>query len=63
MTKALFNAANQSLLPSGILVLVFASKTTAAWETLVQSLLTAGLQSDGLLAASHRDDGRNGQNR
>ena len=43
MTKALI-AANQSLLPSGVLVLVFAHKTTAAWETLVQSLLTAGLQ-------------------
>ena len=43
MTKALI-AANQSLLPSGVLVLVFAHKTTDAWETLVQSLLSAGLQ-------------------
>ena len=43
MTKAL-SAANQSILPSGILVVVFAHKTTAAWETLVQSLLTAGLE-------------------
>jgi adenine-specific DNA methylase len=43
MTKALA-AANQSLQSTGILVLVFAHKTTAAWETLVQSLLTAGLE-------------------
>jgi adenine-specific DNA methylase len=43
MTKAL-TAANNSLRPAGILVLVFAHKTTAAWETLVQSLLTAGLE-------------------
>ena len=43
MTKALI-AANHSLLSSGVLVLVFAHKTTAAWETLVQSLLSAGLQ-------------------
>ena len=43
MTKALI-AANQSLLSSGVLVLVFAHKTTVAWETLVQSLLSAGLQ-------------------
>lgn len=42
MTKAL-SAASQSLLPNGILVLVFAHKTTAAWETLVQSLLTSQL--------------------
>jgi adenine-specific DNA methylase len=43
MTKAL-TAANSSLSSDGILVLVFAHKTTAAWETLIQSLLTAGLE-------------------
>jgi adenine-specific DNA methylase len=43
MTKAL-TAMNASLCPNGILVLVFAHKSTAAWETLVQSLLKAGLE-------------------
>jgi putative DNA methylase len=43
MTKAL-TATNASLCPNGILVLVFAHKSTAAWETLVQSLLKAGLE-------------------
>jgi adenine-specific DNA methylase len=42
MTKALL-AANGSLRSDGILVLVYAHKTTAAWETLVQALLQASL--------------------
>ena len=43
MTKAL-TATNASLCPNGILILVFAHKSTAAWETLVQSLLKAGFE-------------------
>src|SRR5262249_54899044 len=43
MTKALASA-NKSLRADGLLVLVFAHKTTAAWETLVRALLTAGLE-------------------
>jgi adenine-specific DNA methylase len=40
MTKALI-AINGSLRPDGILVLVYAHKSTAAWETLVSALLRA----------------------
>ena len=36
-------------------------KTTATWETLVQALLGAGLTVSAILAASHGNDGRNGQ--
>ena len=42
MTKALA-AARQSLKPEGVIVVVYAHKETAAWETLVQALLQAGL--------------------
>src|SRR5262245_15631678 len=37
MTKA-FQAMNRCLAPEGVLVLVYAHKTTAAWETLVKAL-------------------------
>src|SRR5260370_1937574 len=43
MTKAL-EAANQRLERDGLFVLVYAHKTTAAWETLVSALLTAGFE-------------------
>ena len=42
MTEA-FSEARRVLLDDGILVVVFAHKTTAAWETLLNSLLQAGL--------------------
>lgn len=43
MTQAL-TATNASLCPNGILGLVLAHKSTAAWETFVQTLLQAGLE-------------------
>ncbi len=43
MTKA-FQAMNTSLSPQGIFVLVYAHKTTAAWETLVSALLRSGYE-------------------
>jgi adenine-specific DNA methylase len=61
MTKALA-AASDAIVASGIVVVVYAHKTTAAWETLVQALLRAGL-CHRFLAASHRDDRRDGQDR
>jgi len=42
MTKAL-SAAQSAIMAHGIVVVVYAHKTTAAWETLVQALLGAGL--------------------
>jgi adenine-specific DNA methylase len=42
MTKAL-SAAQSVLEATGILVIVYAHKTTAAWETLVQALLSSGV--------------------
>jgi len=42
MTKA-FAEAGRVLKPDGVVVVVFAHKSTAAWETLLNSLLTAGL--------------------
>lgn len=42
MTKA-FEEAGKSLADDGIIVVVFAHKTTAAWETLLSSLLGSGL--------------------
>jgi putative DNA methylase len=42
MTKA-FSEAHRVLKPEGIFVVVFAHKSTAAWETLINSLLSAGL--------------------
>jgi putative DNA methylase len=42
MTRA-FAEARRMLRPDGIFVVVFAHKSTAAWETLINSLLEAGL--------------------
>ena len=42
MTKA-FEEAGRTLADDGIIVVMFAHKTTAAWETLLTSLLAAGL--------------------
>lgn len=42
MTKA-FEEAGRALADDGIIVVMFAHKTTAAWETLLTSLLAAGL--------------------
>lgn len=42
MTQA-FSEAHRVLSPNGIFVVVFAHKSTAAWETLINSLLSAGL--------------------
>lgn len=42
MTKA-FSESARVLKPDGIFIVVFAHKSTAAWETLVNSLLQAGL--------------------
>jgi len=42
MTKA-FDEAGRSLADDGIIIVVFAHKTTAAWETLLSSLLGSGL--------------------
>ena len=59
MTKAL-STAQCAITPEGLVVVVYAHKTTAAWETLVQALLGAGLTVTCFLAPAHRDDGRHG---
>jgi putative DNA methylase len=43
MTKA-FQSANSKLAAGGLFVIVYAHKTTAAWETLVSALLSAGFE-------------------
>ena len=43
MLKKAFSEINRVLKPNGIAVIVYAHKSTAAWETLINSLLDSGL--------------------